>query len=479
MSNMKTNMNTGSDGFIGARQVVCVQGLGFVGAAMAVACARAGTRNGGEPVFDVVGLDLATEAGEYRIRKINNGEFPFGTTDAHLVEQTRLAQEAGNLKASTDASVLAAASIVVADVHFDIGDLTGEGKLEFGPFIRAIETLGEHIQPGTLVVVETTVPPGTCAKVIRPVLDRCAEARGFKAGAFLLAHAYERVMPGDNYLASITDFWRVFAGDTPEAGDACETFLSQVVNVAEFPLTRLSNTTASETSKVLENSYRAVNIAFMDEWGRFAEKVGIDMFEIINAIRKRPTHSNMKQPGFGVGGYCLTKDPLFADLAAKDIFNLSDVEFPLSRSAIKINQDMPLYSLNKVRCALGELKNKRLLLAGISYRQDVADTRYSPSQPFYEGAVTEGAVVTCHDPLLSHWDELGLDVALYLGACPDVDAVVFAVPHKEFRMLQPQTWLGGHRPYILDANDCLSHVQRAQFATLGCRVESIGRGSQA
>ncbi|MGF6995081.1 nucleotide sugar dehydrogenase [Paraburkholderia sp. GAS32] len=461
------------------KQLVCIQGLGFVGAAMAVACARAGTRNGGAPVFDVVGLDLATETGEHRVSKINTGEFPFGTTDTNLIAQTRHAHEAGNLKASTDVSVLAAASIVVVDVHFDIGDLTGEGHLEFGPFIRAIETVGQHIQPGTLVVVETTVPPGTCSKVIRPVLDRCAEARGLKAGAFLLAHAYERVMPGDNYLASITDFWRVFAGDTPEAGDACEAFLSHVVNVAEFPLTRLSHTTASETSKVLENSYRAVNIAFMDEWGRFAEKVGIDMFEVINAIRKRPTHNNMKQPGFGVGGYCLTKDPLFADLAAKDIFNLTDIEFPLSRSAVKINQDMPLYSLDKVRGALGSLADKRLLLAGISYRQDVADTRYSPSQPFYEGAVIEGAEVSCHDPLLGHWDELELDVATSLDACPDVDAVVFAVPHKEFRALQPAAWLGGRKPYILDANDCLSHDQRAQFAALGCRVESIGRGTRA
>lgn len=462
---------------VGARPTVCIQGLGFVGAAMAVACARAGTRHGDEPVFNVVGLDLPTETGEQRIRKINQGEFPFGTTDTRLIEQTRLAHEAGNLTASTDVRVLASASIVVVDVHFDIGDLTGEGHLKFGPFIRAIETLGEHIQPGTLVVVETTVPPGTCAKVIRPVLDRCALERGLAAGAFLLAHAYERVMPGDHYLASITDFWRVFAGDTPTAGDACQAFLSHVVNVAEFPLTRLSNTTASETSKVLENSYRAVNIAFMDEWGRFAEKVGIDMFEIIQAIRKRPTHNNMKQPGFGVGGYCLTKDPLFADLAAKDIFNLSGMEFPLSRSAVKINQDMPLYSLDKMRKALGGVQGQRILLAGISYRQDVADTRYSPSQPFYEGAVEQGAQVSCHDPLLNHWDELNLGVALRLDTCPDVDAVIFAVPHKEFRALQPQVWLGGHKPYILDANDCLTHEQRVQFAALGCRVESIGRGA--
>lgn len=458
------------------KQLVCIQGLGFVGAAMAVACARAGTRQGGAPVFDVVGLDLPTATGSQRVEMINKGEFPFGTTDASLIRETHAAHAAGNLKASVDASVLEEASIVVVDVHFDIGDLSGHGHLEFGPFIRAIETVGHRIKPGTLVVVETTVPPGTCANVIRPALDRCATERGFEPGAFLLAHAYERVMPGDQYLASITDFWRVFAGETQAAGDACERFLSEVVNVDAYPLTRLSNTTASETAKVLENSYRAVNIAFMDEWGRFAEKVGIDMFEVIGAIRKRPTHNNMKQPGFGVGGYCLTKDPLFADLAAKDIFHLSDMAFPLSRSAIKINQEMPLYSLDKVRSALDGLADKRLLLAGISYRQDVADTRYSPSQPFYEGAVLEGAAVTCHDPLIDRWDELDLSVNRSMPVCPDVDAVVFAVPHREFRALQPAQWLGGRKPYVLDANDCLTREQRQAFAAQGCRIESIGRG---
>lgn len=459
------------------KQLVCIQGLGFVGAAMAVACARAGTRRGGAPVFDVVGLDLPTATGLQRVEMVNKGEFPFGTTDANLIRETRAAHAAGNLKASVDADVLEAASIVVVDVHFDIGDLSGHGHLEFGPFIKAIETVGRRIRPGTLVVVETTVPPGTCANVIRPALDRCAQERGFEPGAFLLAHAYERVMPGDQYLASITDFWRVFAGETQAAGDACERFLSEVVNVEAYPLTRLSNTTASETAKVLENSYRAVNIAFMDEWGRFAEKVGIDMFEVIGAIRKRPTHNNMKQPGFGVGGYCLTKDPLFADLAAKDIFHISDMAFPLSRSAVKINQEMPLYSLDKVRGALDGLADKRLLLAGVSYRQDVADTRYSPSQPFYEGAVLEGAAVICHDPLIDRWDELELGVSRSMPVCPEVDAVVFAVPHREFRALQPAAWLGGRKPYVLDANDCLTREQRQAFAAEGCRVESIGRGT--
>lgn len=456
---------------------VCIQGLGFVGAAMAVACAQAGKRQQGKPLYQVVGLDLDSPVGRERIRKLNEGVFPFGTTDNDLIRLTADSHATGNLKATSDIEPLRTADVVVVDVHFDIGDLSGDGHLKTGPFLEAIKTLGRNIPQGCLVIVETTVPPGTCRNIVKPALVQCALERGLPEDAFLLAHAYERVMPGDQYLASITDYWRVFAGDTPAAADACEAFMSTVVNVAEYPLTRLSNTTASETSKVLENSYRALTIAFMDEWGKFAEKAGVDMFEVVGAIRKRPTHSNIRQPGFGVGGYCLTKDPLFADLAAKDILGLDGIEFPLSRMAVRINQAMPLHPVDKLRTHLGGLSGTKVLLAGVSYRQDVADTRYSPSQTFYEIAVGEGAVVTCADPLLNYWDDLQIPVDDTLPSCPDVDAVVFAVPHKEYRKLDPVAWLGGRTPYILDSNDCLSAAQREAFVQAGCRVESVGRGA--
>jgi UDP-N-acetyl-D-glucosamine dehydrogenase len=462
-----------------SRKVVCIQGLGFVGSAMAVACARAGAGRQEGPFYDVIGLDLASELGQSRIDSINRGDFPFETTDIHLVEETRRAVLLGNLSATSDVNGLCRADVVVVDVHLDIQDIEGPSpSIHIEPFKRAIRAIGERVAPGTLVVVETTVPPGTCAKIVRPLLDECAMDRGFEAGAFLLAHAYERVMPGDNYLASIVNFWRVFAGDTEQGGDACQSFLENVVNYKDFPLTRLSSTTASESAKVLENSYRAMNIAFIDEWGVFAERAGFDMFEVLKAIRMRPTHSNIRQPGFGVGGYCLTKDPLFAALSCKTLLGLEDVEFPMSRMAVKINQRMPLWSVSKLRQALVGLSGKSVLLAGVSYRQDVADTRYSPSEIFYSAVIEEGASPVCFDPLMDHWDDLGVDVARHLDVCPVVDAIVFAVPHKEFKMISPAEWLqGSSRPYILDANDCLTYAQREQFRAMGCRVESVGRGN--
>ena len=283
-------------------------------------------------------------------------------------------------------------------------------------------------------------------------------------------------MPGGDYLSSIINMWRIYSADSPAANDVCEAFLSKVINVGDFPLTRLSSTTASETSKVLENTYRALNIALMDEWGRFAETVGIDMFEILEGIRKRPTHSNIRQPGFGVGGYCLTKDPLFGDLAARDIFSIDGIDFLLSKTALEINRKMPLNALTKIRSALGSLSGRKILLVGVTYRQDVADTRFSPSKLFYEAALQEGAIVVCFDPLIKYWDELGIQVEAEMTVCPEVDCVLFAVPHVTFRSLSPRDWLKGRTPYVLDANNCLSVSQRETFLSVGCKLESIGRG---
>jgi nucleotide sugar dehydrogenase len=282
-------------------------------------------------------------------------------------------------------------------------------------------------------------------------------------------------MPGAHYLDSVVNFWRVFAGHTPEAADACEDFLSKVVNVSEYPLTRLSSTTASEIGKVLENSYRAATIAFMEEWGRLAEAIGVDLFEVISAIRMRPTHSNMRQPGFGVGGYCLTKDPLFAQYGAHELLGLQELGFPFCERAIEANRVMPLVSLDKLEELLGGLDGKRLLLLGMSYRAGVGDTRHSPSAVFVEHAEARGAQVVPHDPLVSGLEEQ--EPSSRQPPSPDgFDGVVFAVSHPEYVELDVRSWLGTTRPLVLDANAVLSLGQLTDLASEGCRVWSIGRG---
>lgn len=441
--------------------------------AVAVASAR---RADGTPAFEVIGIDLPTPKGRQAIEALNQGRFPVTTTDRQMIQAVKTAHEAGNLTATDQAELYARASVIVTDVHLDVSGTLDQPQVDFTGFRAAIRAIGRAMAPGTLVIVETTVPPGTCAQVVAPVLAEEMVARGLPADAFLLAHSFERVMPGEQYFDSIVNFWRVYAGHTEAASDACQAFLEQVINTADFPLTRLGSTTESELTKVMENSYRAVNIAFIDEWAAFAESVGIDLFRVTAAIRRRPTHSNIRQPGFGVGGYCLTKDPLFAAAAATTLFGRK-MDFPFCRLGVETNRRMPLRSLAKLDALLDGLDGKRVLVLGISYRSDVGDTRYSPSQDFVEALQAAGGIALPRDPLVTHWDELSLAIPDDLPPPDQLDAIVFAVAHGEYRQMDYAGWLGGATPVILDANDVLTAAQRANLRQAGCMVACIGRGT--
>ena len=455
------------------REVVCVQGLGFVGTAMALATATA-RRPDGTPAYDVIGVELDSEIGRERASAINAGRLPIASADSRMQAALETALETGNLVATTNPRVYAGASVAIVDIGLDLVQDDGRPSVDFTNMRSAVRSLARTMPAGSLIIVESTVPPGTCETVIGPEIAATLAQRGLAPDAIMLAHAYERVMPGADYLDSIVNFWRVFAGSTPEAADACERFLSDIVNVERYPLTRLGSTTASETGKVLENSYRAVTIAFMEEWGRFAEMAGIDLFEVISAIRTRPTHSNMRQPGFGVGGYCLTKDPLFADYGARELLGLDGLEFPFSRRAVEVNNVMPLVTLDKLEELLGGLAGRRILLLGVSYRQDVDDTRSSPSALFVTTARARGAEIVAHDPFVEKWS--AQPVARDLPIPRAFDAVVFAVPHTQYQRMDVAGWLGDARPLVIDANKVLEVGMLRDLLELGCRVWSIGRG---
>lgn len=455
---------------------VCVQGLGFVGAAMAVAVAAACDENG-EPLFDVTGVDLPNDQGLERVDRLNGGDFPFSVSDERLMAEARSAVERGNLRGTTDPSVYADADVVLVDVNLDVDQSGDLAKVNLTPFRKAIRCLGARIKTGALVIVETTVPPGTCSRVVAPELEAAFAERGLPRDAFLLAHSYERVMPGEHYLDSITNFWRVYSGHSDAAADACEAFLCRVISTAEYPLTRLANTTASELAKVMENSFRATNIAFIEEWARFSEAMSVDLYSVIDAIRMRPTHSNMRQPGFGVGGYCLTKDPMLPGIAARQLFERPDLTFPFSEAAVRTNNLMPLVSVERLEALLGGvLEGKRILLMGVSYRQDVADTRYSPSETFARAASARGAEISAHDPYVRYWPELDMPVAADLPASDTLDGIVLAVPHKGYGSLDLKEWLGTSSARVLDANNVLTSAQRAALDLGGITHASIGRG---
>jgi UDP-N-acetyl-D-glucosamine dehydrogenase len=228
-------------------------------------------------------------------------------------------------------------------------------------------------------------------------------------------------------------------------------------------------------AKVLENSFRAVNIALIDEWEKFARRIGVDLFEVLEAIRVRPTHQNIRYPGLGVGGYCLSKDPMFGSVSAQDIFGLADVDFPLSTAAVKINDRMPAATVALLEETFADgLAGKHVLILGASYREDVGDTRHSPSITLAGMLAEKQATVAFADPLVEA--DVGAPLHRELPDARGFDAVILAVGHKPYRAIDLAAWSGAARPVVLDANGVLSRRQLTALRQAGFEVAAIGRG---
>ncbi len=418
------------------KKVVVVQGLGFVGSVMGLVVANALTEE-----YAVIGIDLPSPASYWKICSINEGVFPVLASDPKISQYYENSRKKQNYYATFDPYVYSRADVIVVDINLDVKkQATAENgvndySVDLSPFKKAIESIGNNCRQDVLVLVETTVPPGTSDKIVKPLLKECLEKRGLPTDEIKVAHSYERVMPGPKYVDSIQNFYRVFAGTDDISADAVEKFLRTVIKTDEYPLTRLGNTNATEMAKVLENSFRAMNIAFMVEWSRFAEEAGVDIYEVVNAIRMRPTHKNIMLPGLGVGGYCLTKDPLLASWAKMNLFGSSE-RLVQSEKGVHINDKMPLYAYEYLQSQYeGSVKGKKVLLLGVSYLNDVGDTRYTPVEGFYDHLEIEGARISLHDPHVLYWEEKDLWINQNLGELlqEHYDLIVITTGHKDYR----------------------------------------------
>ena len=429
----------GIDAFLAlhpGKKVVVVQGLGFVGSVMGLVVANALTEE-----YAVIGIDLPTPGSYWKIRSINEGVFPVIASDPKIELYYQNARQKKNYYASFDGYAYSKADVIVVDINLDVQKKSTKNKdlegydVDLTPFRKAIEAIGSYCKEDVLVLVETTVPPGTAQKIVRPLLEESLTKRGLPIDKVKVGHSYERVMPGPKYIDSIQNFYRVFAGTDEKSAVAVETFLRTVIRTDEYPLTRLGNTNATEMAKVLENSYRAMNIAFMVEWSRFAEEAGVDIYEVVNAIRMRPTHKNIMLPGLGVGGYCLTKDPLLASWARMNLFG-SEEKLGQSEKGVHINDKMPVYAFDFLKARYpGSLEGKKVLLLGVSYLNDVGDTRYTPVEGFYDHLEMEGCELHLHDPHVKYWEEKDIWVNQDLdGLLEDsYDIIVITTGHKDYR----------------------------------------------
>jgi UDP-N-acetyl-D-glucosamine dehydrogenase len=490
------------------QEIVVVMGVGFVGAVMAAIVADTVDAKG-KPKKFVIGMQRASVRSFWKIPMLNQGVSPVKAEDPEVDPMIkRCVLDKKTLVATYIYDVIQFADVVIVDVQLDyakneLGNVRN-GHVEMNALEESFEIIAKFIKPEALVLIETTVAPGTTEQIAFPIMKKIFKQRGIESDP-LLAHSYERVMPGRDYVASIRDFWRVCSGVNEEAKEKVEKFLHEVINTKKFPLTVLDRPIESETAKIVENSYRATILAFLDEWSLFAERNGVDITKVIKAIKMRPTHSNMIFPGPGIGGYCLPKDGGLGVWAYRHIMGFEDNIFKITPMAIDINDTRSLHAAQMVRDALRNMNvpiaNAEVLVLGASYREDVGDTRYSGSEVMIRRLSEMGAEIRVHDPYVDQWWEFtnqeeypnqgksvffrnqkklkDLKVEKDLKkVLKDIDCLVLAVRHEAYLNLDPDKIVKavGHPLAVVDCFGILDDDKIKRYLELGCEVKGLGRG---
>lgn len=493
------------------REIIVVMGLGFVGAVMAAVVADSVDKGTKESNKFVIGMQRPSPRSYWKIPLFNKGISPVNAEDPAVAQMIqRCVLEKKTLTATFTYDALKLADILVLDVQCDfikddLGNLHS-GHAEMDAIEESFKIIGKLIDPRCLLLIETTVPPGTTEYIAYPIIKTAFKRRGIEEEP-LLAHSFERVMPGRDYVRSIRNFWRVCSGINKESEKKVVNFLSEVIDVENYPLKVLERPIESETCKIVENSYRATILAFLDEWSLFSETNGVDLIKVIDAIKVRPTHNNMIFPGPGIGGYCLPKDGGLGIWAYKHLLGFENEIFKITPEAININDTRSLHVAQLVRDALRNMGKivaaSKIAVLGASYREDVGDTRYSGSELIIRKITEMGGEVSVHDPYIDHWWEfesqdsypaIGESRSRFfrnqenlkdLRVLPTItdavrnsDAVVLAVRHEEYLGLKAEDIIemAGGPLAVIDCFGILDDSKIERLFNLGCEVKGLGRG---
>ncbi len=418
-----------------------VIGLGYVG--LPVACLFA------ETGYSVVGLDVKAD----RVDVINAGVSPIEGREPGLAELLAAVVAAGRLQAATEYTALRDCDVITINVETPVDE---QHIPRYLALQSALRDLGPVLKAGALVIVESTIAPGTMAHVVRPLLE---EASGKRANEdFYLGHCPERVMPG-KLLANLRGVSRVCGGETPETAALMIALYRHIVQADLDP----ADCVTAELVKTAENTYRDVNIAFANEVALICEAVGGDVWKVRELVNKSPGR-NMLMPGAGVGGHCIPKDPWLLAYEAQQ----QGAPICLIPAARAVNDGMPLHIVALLEDALREagklLEGARVLVLGYAYLEDSDDTRNSPSAVLVAKVRERGAEVVIHDPYVPGYQG---DVYALAKEC---DAVVVMVKHSEYRALNLETLKTALRaPVLVDGRHVFFQAEGWIYRCVGQR----------
>ena len=373
---------------------ITVVGQGYVGLPLAIAAVNAG--------YTVYGLDN----NEKKIISLVNGISVIEDLTDNTIKESI---DSKRYLPTTNKEVICDSEVILICVPTP---LSSDHKPDLGALTSAITTVGKNLTAGTLVIVESTIEPGTCRNVLYPIL---VKESGLKESEFELAYSPERIDP-TNKKWSINNTPKLVAGLTDSAARKAESFYGKFID----SITKCSSLEIAETAKLLENSFRLVNISFINELAIFCQKIGIDVSEVISAAATKPYGFMPFYPSIGVGGHCIPVDPIYLANAAKAVGAPSR----FIELADQINQEMPGYFVGRAEEKLDGLKNKRVLVVGVSYKPNVADVRESPVEALINGLKQKGAHVSWHDDLVREWNgEKSVELS------SEFDLAILATPH--------------------------------------------------
>jgi UDP-N-acetyl-D-glucosamine dehydrogenase len=373
---------------------VAVIGQGYVGLPLSISACKAG--------YEVTGIDIS----EIKILGIINGESPVeDVSDSEI----STALTSGNYKASSNSYFDPATEIICVCVPTPLGK---NHQSDLDILKSATKDVGKYLQAGMLVIIESTIQPGTTRNVVVPILEK---ESGLRAEQFLVAYSPERIDPMNNKF-NIENTPKLVAGLTPEAAIKAKDFYSKFIQQVDI----CDSLEVAETAKLLENSFRLVNISFINELAIFCQKIGIDVNDVIKAASTKPYGFMPFYPSVGVGGHCIPVDPLYLAEAARE----AGAPSRFIELADEINLGMPTYFVGRASEILGGLKGKKVLVIGVSYKPNVADIRETPVTALISGLKRSGAVVSWHDDLVKSWNG---EVSVELGS--GYDLAILATPH--------------------------------------------------
>lgn len=388
---------------------IVIVGQGYVGLPLALEASRAG--------LVVTGLDL----NQNTVDGLNNGiSHVDDLSDDDIIQML----ESG-YKATSDPSVVSNAETVVICVPTPLGEAS---KPDLGAVIGATKAIAKFMMPGTLVVLESTTYPGTTDELIRPLL----EETGLKVDEdFHLAFSPERIDPG-NPIFGLKNTPKVVGGVTPDSTARAVEFYSSIVDV----VVPVRGAKEAETSKLLENTYRHINIALVNEMSRFCHELDIDLWNVIDAASTKPFGFQAFYPGPGVGGHCIPIDPNYLSYEVKRKLG---VPFRFVELAEEVNSAMPKYVVERLQDELNErsmaIKDASILLLGVTYKKDIADQRESPAIPVGHLLKAKGALLSFHDPKVETWtlgDESLQRESNIERAVEEADAVILLQNHESY-----------------------------------------------